>query len=116
MRRRIVPVLAFNLVFLLIGFYFGILFHEANTESEVIETVVYRYPNSLPYQTLPDPISYEQAIKLLEGMRLSHVQALNWTFESDPGFGIADKALQRTMIHWYDQLIEFVQRKNEDNI
>lgn len=76
-----------------------------------IETVVYRYPTTSPYQELPDPINYEQALILLNGMRASHVQLLSWTFEKDPGFGIIDRDFQERCIKWYDQLIEFVQRQ-----
>lgn len=82
-------------------------------EVKIITTTITRYPNSPPYETLPDPIEYNQAILLLQGMRASHIQALNWTFESDPGFCIADKEFQTWCIHAYDQLIEYVQRKGE---
>ena len=76
-----------------------------------IETVVYRYPNTPPYQKLSDPINYEQALVLLNGMRASHVQILSWSFEKDPGFGIGDRDFQERCIKWYDSLIEFVQRQ-----
>ena len=76
-----------------------------------VEKVVYRYPNSAPYQELPDPIDYDQAIALLEGMRLSHVQVLDWKWASTPKGALANRDFQEKCIKWYDQLIEFVQRQ-----
>ena len=101
------------LLFLLIGFYLGTLFYEYNTEPKIVETVIYRYPNTPPYEEFSDPIDFNQALILLYGMRASHIQALNWTFESNPGFGIADKDLQRKMIKWYDQLIDYTWRQED---
>ena len=75
-----------------------------------IQTTIFRYPNTPPYEAFPDPINFEQALVLLYGMRASHIQALNWEFESDPGFGIADKDLQEQFIKWYDQLIDIFWR------
>ena len=77
---------------------------------KMVETVVYRYPNTPPYEAFSDPIDFDQALVLLYGFRTSHVQALNWEFESDPGFGIADKDLQEQFIKWYDQLIDIFWR------
>lgn len=75
-----------------------------------VKTTVYRYPNTPPYEAFADPIEFDQALVLLYGMRASHIQILNWEFESDPGFGIADKDLQRQFIKWYDQLIDIFWR------
>ncbi len=75
-----------------------------------IKTTIYRYPNTPPYEAFSDPIDFDQAMVLLHGMRASHVQCLNWEFESDPGFGIADKDLQKQFIKWYDQLIDIFWR------
>lgn len=86
---------------------------ETRVVERPIETVVYRYPNTPPYQELPDPIDYKQALILLSGMRASHVQALSWTFETNPGFGIADRDFQERCIKWYDQLLEFIQRQEK---
>ena len=71
-------------------------------------TVTFRYPNTPPYEAFPDPITFEQALLLLYGMRTSHEQALNWTFESSPGFGIDDREFQLQVIKWYDQLIDYI--------
>ncbi len=84
---------------------------EYRTVEKAVETVVYRYPLTPPYEEIPDPINYEQALVLLGGMRASHEQLLHWTFEADPGFGIGDKDLQRLYVKMYDQLIEYVQRQ-----
>ncbi len=79
-------------------------------EPEIITMVLYRFPNTKPYTVFADPIDFEQARLLLEGMRASHVQALGWTFSTDPGFGIADREFQQQCIKWYDQLIDYVYR------
>lgn len=103
------------------GFCFGASYasysYEKTTVKPVIreiekevQTTVYRYPNTPPYEAFPDPIDFDQALVLLYGMRASHIQALAWEFESDPGFGIADKDLQRQFIKWYDQLIDIFWR------
>ncbi len=86
---------------------------EVPVEVEVIktvQTVIYRYPTTPPFEAFPDPITFDQSLILLYGMRLSHVQALKWTFESDPGFGIADREFQEQCIEWYDQLIDLLWR------
>ena len=90
---------------------------EVPVEVEVIktiQTVVYRYPTTPPFEAFPDPITFDQALTLLYGMRLSHVQALKWTFESDPGFGIADREFQEQCIEWYDQLIDLLWRMEKE--
>ena len=102
-------VLILALALIAMGFSFGMGF--AQEEPKVIETVIYRYPNTPPYEEFDDPIDFEQALVLLYGMRASHIQALNWTFEENPGFGIADREFQERVIKWYDQLIDFVQRE-----
>ena len=73
----------------------------------VRETTVYKFPNI----AFSDPIDLTQALLLLNNMRASHEQVLNWTFTSDPGFGIADKEFQNLCIKEYDQLIDFVWRQ-----
>jgi len=75
-----------------------------------VRTEITRFPNTPPYTAFPDPINFYQAMKLLYGMQQSHKEALNWTFESDPGFGIADKDLQLKFIRDYDQLIDYIWR------
>lgn len=94
---------------------FGLLsaFHGNSWKPEVITEVIYRYPNTPPVENFTDPITFDQALALLGGMRASHIQVQNWTFETDPGFGIADKELQTKMVHWYDQLIDFTWREHQ---
>ena len=79
-------------------------------ERDVTQTV-YRYPNTPPYQEIADPIDYEEAMALLQGMKASHIQVLHWTFENKVGFGIDDRDFQERCVKWYDQLIEYVQRE-----
>jgi len=107
------------ILFLACGFMAGYLYYEQEaplvTEVVVVKTkVIYRYPNTPPYEAFSNPIDFDQALVLLYGMRASHEQALCWEFESDPGFGIADKDLQKQMIKWYDQLIDFTRRIKEE--
>ena len=117
-------LIAFFFIVVMVVFYFvGYMaghqdgYYKAKAECEPVKycqeivKTVYRYPNSPPYQELDEPINYDQAIALLSGMRLSHIQILKWKFEKDPGFGIADKDFQAKCIKWYDQLIEYVQRQ-----
>lgn len=132
MKRWLVLVLVVSVVVIAMGAMFkaGYEFHQpreivreiiverwhepevvvVETEVKEIQAVIYRYPNTPPYEAFADPIDFDQALVLLYGMRASHIQALNWEFESDPGFGIADKNLQRQFIKWYDQLIDIFWR------
>ena len=93
------------------GFFLG---YEAHTEPVMQTsdgvTVIYRYPTTPPYEAFDEPIDFDQALILLQGMRASHVQALNWTFETSPGFGIDDIEFQKQCIEWYDQLIDYIYR------
>src|SRR3990167_6570508 len=85
-------------------------------QSQVKETVVYKFPNTPPYTVFSDPIDFDQALLLLYGMRESHVSALNWTFTTSPGFGIDDREFQTTVIRWYDQLIDFLWRQERESL
>ena len=109
---KLIIILCLALLFVAgvnVGIYYA---GTKDKEPEVIEvikevqTVVYRYPNTPPYEAFADPITFDQALVLLHGMRASHVGALNVTFEIDPGFGITDKELQNNFIKQYDQLID----------
>lgn len=115
--KKYLSLILINLAMLTIGFYLGMVFYEAHTKPEIITkeiiTVVYRYPNTLPYEEFDDPIDFDQALVLLQGMRASHIEALNWIFETSPGFGIADKEFQNICIKWYDQLIDFIWRQEQ---
>lgn len=82
------------------------------TVEVVRETTVYKFPNTPPYVAFSDPIDLTQALLLLNNMRASHEQVLNWTFTGDPGFGIADKEFQNLCIKEYNQLIDFVWRQD----
>ena len=105
---------------LILLFMAGFISGVKSVEPQIIETIkivnttVYRYPNTPPYENLPDPINLNQALALLDGMRASHIAALNWTFESSPGFGIDDREFQKQCIEWYDQLIDFVLRQSNE--
>lgn len=79
---------------------------------KVVETTVYKFPNTPPFVAFSDPIDLAQALLLLNNMRASHEQVLNWTFTSNPGFGIADKEFQNLCIKEYNQLIDFVWRQD----
>ena len=113
MRRRICLMFALVMLALLSGFCFGrATALEPKVTEKVVIATVYRFPNTSPYTAFADPIDLDQALLLLNGMRASHVQALNWTFTSNPGFGIADKELQTLFIKEYDQLIDFLWRQD----
>jgi len=117
MRKRLgIPSLILTGIILSLGtgFCFGVLYGQETVEPVIVTTKIIRYPTTPPYETFDNPIDYDQALALLYGMRASHKQALNRTFESDPGFGIADREFQLQCIKWYDQLIDFV-RRNESN-
>ncbi len=98
------------------GFGTGYLYCQQTTEPMVREVEVVKWEtvvkptNCPPYTQFSDPIDFDEALLLLTDMRLSHVQALNWTFEGDPGFGIADREFQTQCISWYDQLIDYIWR------
>ena len=83
-------------------------YDRGKAQAKIIETTIYRYPNTYPYETYAKPLTKEQALALLGGFRASHERLLNWTFDSDPGFGIADKEFQKQLVEWYDQLIDYV--------
>lgn len=95
-----------------LSFALGVQYTKDTTQPKIriIETTVYRFPNTPPYTEFNDPIDFNQAILLLEGMKVSHEQMLNWEFESDPGFGVADKEFQKACIKWYNQLIDYTWR------
>jgi len=114
MKWKGIPYLIIACLLVACIFMAGYEYHQPVVEIvEEIQTTVFRYPNTPPYEAFPDPIDFDQSLVLLYGMRASHEQALNWTFESDPGFGIADRDLQEQFIKWYDQLIDILWRMKE---
>ncbi len=123
MRKKIfnvTVVLSLLLCLIILSFFSGVYYNKTTTEPQIITkevikevtTTVYRLPTSMPYTSFSEPISLEDAMSLLYGMKVSHEQALKWTFEGNPGFGIADRDFQNQCILWYNQLMDFVQKQN----
>jgi hypothetical protein len=119
-KRDIITTVVLLVIVTIVGlgsFFFGSYYARTTFEPQlivkerVVETTVTRFPNTPPYTQFADPIEFDTAMLFLYGMRVSHVQALNWTFEGDPGFGIADKEFQNLCIKEYDQLMDFVWRQ-----
>ena len=111
MGKRTIAVIIGAIVIYSIGiFMVGYGLHQPQEVVKIIETRVTQYQPFPPYEAFPDPIDFDQALYLLHGMRQSHIETLKWKFKSDPGFGIADREVQKLFIKEYDQLIDIFWR------
>ncbi len=115
MKTRIMIILAFNLMFALIGFYLGIMFYEAHTEPviEEIHTLEVRI-QVFPFERT-EPATLEETIAYLSHARQLHQQ---WADKiGTTGYPLdaysGGRSTQLQMVHDYDRILSYLDTLEE---